>query len=110
MNDVVVVGAGPVGLMQACELALGGVTPVILEKRAEPGELPKANGIVGLAVRLLGCRGLLPRLTAGSPFHGPFPGFPFGSVPLRFAELADNPVQAVMIQQPRLEAVLGARA
>ncbi|GAB3910502.1 hypothetical protein GCM10029964_114480 [Kibdelosporangium lantanae] len=110
MSEVVVVGAGPVGLMLASELALGGLRPVVLEKRAEPGDLPRANGIMGVATRLLDYRGLLPRLTATSPFHGPMPTFPFGSVPLRFAELPDNPVTGVMIQQPRLEAALADRA
>jgi 2-polyprenyl-6-methoxyphenol hydroxylase-like FAD-dependent oxidoreductase len=110
MNDVVVVGAGPVGLMQACELQLAGVQALVLEQRTEPSELPRANGLGGMIVRLLSLRGLLPRLTEGSPFHGPFPGFPFGSVPLRFAQLADNPMLGVMIQQPRLEAVLAERA
>lgn len=110
MSEVVVVGAGPIGLMLASELALGGLRPVVLEKRAEAGDLPKANGIVGMATRLLDYRGLLSRLTASSPFHGLMPGFPFGSVPLRFAELTDNPVTAVMIQQPQLEAALAGRA
>ncbi|MFD1052541.1 FAD-dependent monooxygenase, partial [Kibdelosporangium lantanae] len=53
MSEVVVVGAGPVGLMLASELALGGLRPVVLEKRAEPGDLPRANGIMGVATRLL---------------------------------------------------------
>jgi 2-polyprenyl-6-methoxyphenol hydroxylase-like FAD-dependent oxidoreductase len=110
MNDVVVIGAGPVGLMQACELALAGVRPLVLEQRAEPSELPKANGLAGMIVRMLDYRGLLPRFAQGSPFCGPFPGFPFGSVPLRFAKLAANPMLALMIQQPRLEALLAERA
>jgi 2-polyprenyl-6-methoxyphenol hydroxylase-like FAD-dependent oxidoreductase len=110
MNDVVVIGAGPVGLMQACELALAGVRPVVLEERAEPSELPKANGLGGLIVQLLDYRGLLPRFTAQSPFYGPFPGFPFGSVALRFTKLAANPMKGVMIQQPKMEAVLAERA
>jgi 2-polyprenyl-6-methoxyphenol hydroxylase-like FAD-dependent oxidoreductase len=110
MTNVVVIGAGPVGLLQACELRLAGVPVVVLEQRAEPSELPRANGLGGLIVQLLDRRGLLPRLTAGSPFYGPFPGFPFGSVPLRFAGLADNPMLGLMIQQPQLEAVLAERA
>lgn len=96
--------------MLASELGLGGVGATVLDKRAEPSDLPKANGLIGVIVRLLDLRGLLPRLTEKSPFHGEFPGFPFGSVPLRFGRLASNPVRAVMIQQPDLAAVLNERA
>ena len=34
--DVLVVGAGPVGLWVACELALAKVNVAVLERRAEP--------------------------------------------------------------------------
>jgi 2-polyprenyl-6-methoxyphenol hydroxylase-like FAD-dependent oxidoreductase len=110
MDDIVIIGAGPVGLMLACELALTGATPVVLDSRSEPGDLPKANGLGGQIIDLLDHRGLLERLAAGSPFFGTPPGFPFGSVPLRFAGLDDIPLRMLMIQQPRLERLLGERA
>ncbi|MFC6085125.1 FAD-dependent monooxygenase [Sphaerisporangium aureirubrum] len=107
--DVVVVGAGPVGLMLACELGLAGVRPLVLERREEPGTIPKANGFGGQIVGTLRHRGLLDRLVAEAEFAGPLPGFPFGSVPLDFAALGGGPF-ALMIPQRRLEAVLAARA
>ncbi|MEO3812176.1 FAD-dependent monooxygenase [Sphaerisporangium sp. B11E5] len=107
--DVVVVGAGPAGLMLACELCLAGARPLVLERRDEPGTIPKANGFGGQIVRTLGHRGLLERLTAEAEFAGPLPRFPFGSVPLDFAAVGGGPF-ALMIPQPRLEAVLAARA
>jgi 2-polyprenyl-6-methoxyphenol hydroxylase-like FAD-dependent oxidoreductase len=110
MDDVVIVGAGPVGLMLACELGLAGVTPVVLDRRAEPGELPKANGLGGQIIDVLDQRGLLDRLRAGSPFCGVPPVLPFGSVPLRFAGVDGIPLRMLMIQQPRLERLLGERA
>ncbi|MET7329402.1 FAD-dependent monooxygenase [Nonomuraea sp. NPDC005650] len=110
MEDVLIVGAGPVGLMLACELALAGARPIVLEKRPEPSELPRANGLGGQIVDLLDHRGLLERFSAGSPFSGRPPGFPFGSVPLRFAGLTDLPLRLLMIQQPRLERLLTERA
>ncbi|MFD1541944.1 FAD-dependent monooxygenase [Nonomuraea guangzhouensis] len=111
MEEVVIIGAGPAGLMLACELRLAGVRTIVLEKRAEPGDLPKANGLGGQIIRLLDHRGLLERFSAGSPFAGRAPRFPFGSVPLNFAELGgDAPLELLMIQQPRLERLLGERA
>ncbi|MFC4115315.1 FAD-dependent monooxygenase [Nonomuraea zeae] len=110
MEDVLIVGAGPVGLMLACELGLAGIRPIVLDKRPEPGDLPKANGLGGQIIDLLDHRGLLERFSAGSPFSGRAPGFPFGSVPLRFAGLDDIPLRLLMIQQPRLERLLAERA
>ncbi|MCK2213767.1 FAD-dependent monooxygenase [Actinomadura sp. ATCC 31491] len=109
-HDIVIVGAGPVGLLLACELSLCGARPLLLDKRAEPGDLPKANGIGGQILDVLDHRGLLERLSAGSPFFGVPPGFPFGPVPLRFAGLDGIPLRMLMIQQPRLERLLGERA
>ncbi|MEV4899389.1 FAD-dependent oxidoreductase [Nonomuraea sp. NPDC055795] len=110
MDDVVIIGAGPVGLMLACELSLTGARPVVLDKRAEPGHTPKANGLGGQIIDLLEHRGLLERLSAGSPFCGIPPGFPFGSVPLRFSAVDDIPLRMLMIAQPRLERLLRERA
>ncbi|MFI6918807.1 FAD-dependent oxidoreductase [Nonomuraea spiralis] len=110
MDDVMIVGAGPVGLMLAGELALAGLRPIVLEKRPEPSELPKANGLGGQIVELLDHRGLLERLSEGSAFAGRPPGFPFGGVPLRFAGHDDMPLRLLLIQQPRLEGLLAERA
>ncbi|MER5548540.1 FAD-dependent oxidoreductase [Streptomyces sp. NPDC002589] len=58
--DVTVVGAGPVGLVLAAELALSGVTVQILERRAEPDEAMKAGAINVPTAEALDRRGLLP--------------------------------------------------
>ena len=61
--SVVISGAGPNGLMLACELALAGITPVVLDALPGPSDEPKANGLVGQVVRLLDMRGLYARIT-----------------------------------------------
>src|SRR3984885_9326301 len=66
MNDVVIAGAGPNGLMLAGELGLAGMRPVVLEPLAGPNPQRRANGITGQAVRLLDHRGLYSVL-AGTP-------------------------------------------
>jgi len=44
--DVVIAGAGPVGLLLACELKLAGVSVVVLERMADPN-LPIKGGAIG---------------------------------------------------------------
>ncbi|MFF0772088.1 FAD-dependent monooxygenase [Nonomuraea wenchangensis] len=110
MENVLIVGAGPVGLMLACELSLAGVRPIVLDKHPVIGDLPKANGLVGQIVETLDHRGLLERFSAGSPYAGPAPGFPFASVPLRFEGVPGIPLRVLVIQQPRLERLLDERA
>ncbi|GAA4592496.1 FAD-dependent monooxygenase [Planotetraspora phitsanulokensis] len=43
--DVVVAGAGPVGLMLACELRLAGVSVLVLERKAEPDHALRAGAM-----------------------------------------------------------------
>jgi geranylgeranyl reductase family protein len=43
--DVIVVGAGPAGLMLAGELRLAGVRPLVLERQPRIREIPKAAGL-----------------------------------------------------------------
>jgi 2-polyprenyl-6-methoxyphenol hydroxylase-like FAD-dependent oxidoreductase len=109
--DVVIVGAGPAGLMLAAELCLAGVRPLVLERQPRLRETPKANGFNGQIVELLRYRGLLDRVEAasGRPI-GPASQAPFGGIHLDFSPLADPPIQAVHLPQPRLERLLSERA
>ncbi len=60
--DVVVAGAGPVGLMLACELRLGGASVIVLERLTEIDETIKAGALNTPSVAALYRRGLLPAL------------------------------------------------
>jgi 2-polyprenyl-6-methoxyphenol hydroxylase-like FAD-dependent oxidoreductase len=71
-HDVLIAGAGPVGLFLACELALGGCSVLVLEK-AEDAASPLKRppfGIRGLSATSLDAldrRGLLDHVSAGQP-------------------------------------------
>ncbi|WP_157556018.1 FAD-dependent oxidoreductase [Nocardia acidivorans] len=61
-HDVVVVGAGPVGLMLACELRLAGVDVLVLERLTEMDRTVKAGAVNVPTAQALYRRGLLPEL------------------------------------------------
>ncbi|MFJ9615230.1 FAD-dependent oxidoreductase [Streptomyces noursei] len=74
MHDVVIVGAGPVGLFLACELRLAGCSVVVLEREPEPGSPWRADplGMRGLSAASLQAfhrRGMLHPLLTASGVH-----------------------------------------
>ena len=62
--DAVVVGAGPVGLLAAIELTLGGVRVLVLERLADPSMVAKALGIGPLGSEALQRRGMAVAIAA----------------------------------------------
>ncbi len=108
--DVVISGAGPNGLMMACELALAGIKPVILDALPGPGDEPKANGLVGQVIRQLDMRGLYQAFTGDANPPQPAYGWMFSGLPLNFFGVEDNPMRAVLMKQPRLVQLLYERA
>ncbi|MFE9120018.1 FAD-dependent monooxygenase [Streptomyces sp. NPDC007172] len=71
MHDVVIVGAGPVGLFLACELGLSGCSVLVLEKESEPDSPWRTQplgirGLFGFSVGAFYRRGLLDELRSAS--------------------------------------------
>ncbi len=106
---VAIIGAGPVGLMLAAELCLGGVTPVVCDRLAEPASVPKGNGLFGQIVSVLDYRGLLEEFRADSAYCGPVPGFGFGPLQLEFGPLDRSPLHVLAIPQRQIEQLLSGR-
>ncbi|MER7462810.1 FAD-dependent monooxygenase [Streptomyces sp. NPDC097981] len=81
MHDVVIVGAGPVGLFLACELGLAGCSVLVLEREPGPGAPLKAQplgmrGLSGASAEAFYRRGVLSPLLEASgvrPGELPFP-------------------------------------
>ena len=123
LHDVVVAGAGPVGLMLAGELALAGLDVLVLEREPYP-EAPLKSGPLGTrglsiaSAEALHRRGLLEPLLAAGAVRAPQAGH-FAAIAIDPARVdraawpqlrpgpADTPLAAELAT---LEAVLAARA
>jgi 2-polyprenyl-6-methoxyphenol hydroxylase-like FAD-dependent oxidoreductase len=105
-TDVIIVGAAPTGLMLAGELRRLGTRVLVLERLLEPRPVPKAGGVGGQLLRFLDYRGLTERFETASGKSRPTPRFPFGGLHVDLAQLADNPMEALLLAQPDLERLL----
>ena len=107
--DVVIAGAGPTGLMLACELRLAGIRPVVMERLARPTGLSKALALVGRAVDTLDYRGLLGRFQEHAAVAIPN-AVHFALIPLDLTKAGDLGLRGVFIQQAATEEVLNSYA
>ncbi|GAA1865606.1 FAD-dependent monooxygenase [Actinomadura bangladeshensis] len=105
-TDVIIVGAGPVGLMLAGELRLGGVNVTVYDRLPAPTGESRALGFNRRAAESLGQRGLLHRL--GDFRWGPMGHF--GGVRIDLGMLDEDHSGVLGLSQARTEEMLGAWA
>jgi 2-polyprenyl-6-methoxyphenol hydroxylase-like FAD-dependent oxidoreductase len=128
-TDVVVVGAGPVGLLTAIELTLSGVRVLVLERLAAPSMVLKAGGVGPLGIEALQRRGMAAAIAAaqartfemmekfaepkglghrgrGSKFSGHFAGL----ILIRTDAQLEPERRGSLVDQQAIEAMLGDRA
>ncbi len=106
--QVVVAGAGPTGLMLACELRLGGVDVVVVERRAAGtvGE-SRAPGINARSVEVFRQRGLADEfLSRGKTM----PGVLFSGLPMSPHTFDPGWPSALILPQHETERILATRA
>ncbi|MFC9914440.1 FAD-dependent monooxygenase [Streptomyces sp. NPDC127197] len=103
--DVIVIGAGPTGLMLAGELCLGGARVVVLEKLTEPTGQSRGLGFTARAMEVFDARGLLSRFGQGETVEISPMGH-FGGTVFDFTVLPDAHFGARGIPQSITEQVL----
>ncbi|ORA37293.1 FAD-dependent oxidoreductase [Mycobacterium aquaticum] len=107
-REVLVVGAGPTGLMLACELALGGAAVTVLEERTTTPNITRAFAVHARTLELLDGRGLVDELIArGVPVHEVAPP---GGRTLDLRELPTQFGMVLIVPQSGTEHVLEERA
>ena len=107
-TDVVVVGAGPTGLMLACELALGGVAVRVLEERTDMPNITRAFAVHARTLELLDARGMADELlTRGVPVYEIAPP---GGTTINLRDLPTRFGMLLIAPQSGTEKVLQTRA
>jgi 2-polyprenyl-6-methoxyphenol hydroxylase-like FAD-dependent oxidoreductase len=106
-SDVVVVGAGPTGLMMAAELALGGAKVQLLEGRIDSPNITRAFAVHARTLELLDARGMAEELmTRGSPVYEIAPP---GGATIDLRELPTKFGMLLIVPQSGTEQVLQRR-
>jgi 2-polyprenyl-6-methoxyphenol hydroxylase-like FAD-dependent oxidoreductase len=102
-TDVVIAGAGPTGLMLACELRLGGADVTVVDRLAERTGEVRAAGMHARTLEVLDQRGVLDRfLAVGEPQSVSH----FSGLWLDFDNFESRHPRPLMILQPVIERLL----
>jgi 2-polyprenyl-6-methoxyphenol hydroxylase-like FAD-dependent oxidoreductase len=109
MTDVLIIGAGPAGLLLACELRLAGVAAVVIERSPKRPDFCRGFNLNARALDLLARRGLADAfIDEGWQLpQAAFSGLP---VPLSLAGASTDHPYSLGIPQTRVEEALEARA
>lgn len=102
-TDVVIAGAGPTGLMLACELRLAGAEVVVVERLAERSGESRAGGIHSRTLEVLDQRGVLERFLDEGELQ---PVGHFSGLYLDFDESESRHPYPLMILQSAIERIL----
>lgn len=100
--DVIVVGAGPTGLMLAGELRLAGIDAIVVERLAEPMKQSRALGFSARTIEEFGQRGLLEQFGE----IGVLPFGHFGGMPLDYTIVPGGNFGVRGVPQALTEAIL----
>jgi 2-polyprenyl-6-methoxyphenol hydroxylase-like FAD-dependent oxidoreductase len=100
-TDVIVVGAGPTGLLLAGELALGGATVTVRERLERRTGQSKALNLQPRSAEVLDSRGLLEPILAEALDR--IPAGHFAGLPLDYSGLATRYPYQIGIPQARVE-------
>ncbi|MFE5869585.1 FAD-dependent monooxygenase [Streptomyces roseifaciens] len=106
--DVIVVGAGPTGLLLAGDLAAAGVRVTVVEKRAQESNLTRAFAVHARTLEAFDARGIAEPLLATGPFLDTLRIFGRGRIDL--SRLPSRFPGVLMTPQYETERVLEERA
>lgn len=108
-SNVLIVGAGPVGLTLACDLLRRGVRPRLIDRRAQPSPYCRAIGITPRSLELWEGLGIVPDLLDAGLWLTGLRSIVDGIVRDHPVHLDDLPYSSLAVPQYETERILTRR-